>query len=257
VGLGVNDYTFGYLLYNPGVKPRKPLIGITVDRVQSEDDEYGAYKTGPFVARAVAAAGGVPVLMAVDPALAGHYADACHGFVFTGGLDPDTTLFGEPMHPKARKMDPLRQAFETTLLDALATRADRPVLGVCLGMQMLALHAGGRLNQYMPDTLADAHRHKRNQSHPINVVVEDSLIRPQDAQDHEPICSSHQQAVSDPGRLRIVAVADDGTVEAIDGKPIHGERFYLGVQWHPERGGDGPLNLGLFRQLVSAARDAR
>ncbi|MCA9062676.1 MAG: gamma-glutamyl-gamma-aminobutyrate hydrolase family protein [Planctomycetaceae bacterium] len=231
----------------------KPLIGITVDRIQNEQAEHGRYQTGPFIARAVAAAGGVPVLMAVDPAMAGHYAEACHGFVFTGGLDPDTTAFGEPMHPKARKLDPMRQAFETALLDALDKRDDRPVLGVCLGMQMMALHAGGKLNQYMPDTMADAQRHKNDLSHPIRITVDDSLIRPSDADDHEPICSSHQQAVSDPGRLRVIAVADDGTVEAIDGQPVHGERFYLGVQWHPERGGEGPLNLGLFRQLVSAA----
>lgn len=238
----------------------KPLIGITVDRFQNEQAEHSRYQTGPFIARAVAAAGGVPVLMAVDPALAGHYAEACRGFVFTGGLDPDTTAFGEPMHPKARKMDPVRQAFETALLDEINKHpgAGVPVLGVCLGMQMMALHAGGKLNQYMPDTLADAQRHKSNQSHPIKITVEDCVIRPDDADGHEPICSSHQQAVSDPGKLRVIAVADDGTIEAIDGKPVHGERFYLGVQWHPERGGDGPLNLGLFRQLISAAaRDAR
>jgi putative glutamine amidotransferase len=235
----------------------KPLIGITVDRAETEEYRHGAYQIGPFVARAVAAAGGVPVLMAVDPDLAGDYAETCHGFVFTGGLDPDTSAFGEPMHPQARKMDPQRQAFELMLLDALAERPGKPVLGICLGMQMMALHAGGRLNQYMPETLDDPAAHQKGADHPIRVTVTDALIAPADADGHEPIHSSHQQAVSDPGRMRVVAIAEDGTIEAIDGAPVNMERFYFGVQWHPERGGDGPLNLGLFGRLVSAARDAK
>ncbi len=239
------------------ISAMKPLIGITLDRVENELHKHGVYQIGPFVARSVAAAGGVPVLMAVDPSLAADYAESCDGFVFTGGFDPDTTRFGEPMHPKARKMDPNRQAFEVALLDALKDRRDKPVLGICLGMQMLALHAGGKLNQYMPETLENAEIHQKCQDHPIKVTAEDTWIKPGDAEGHEPICSSHQQAVSDPGKMRVVAIAPDGTVEAIDAKPTDTERFYFGVQWHPERGGDGPLNLGLFHQLVSAARDAR
>ncbi len=235
----------------------KPLIGITLDRVETEAYKHGAYQIGPFVVRAVAAAGGVPVLMAVDPDLAWDYAETCHGFVFTGGLDPDTAAFGEPMHPKARKMDPQRQAFELTLLDALAERPGKPVFGICLGMQMMALHAGGSLNQYMPETHDDPAAHHKGADHPIKVTVTDAVITPGDAEGHEPIHSSHQQAVSDPGRMRVVAIAEDGTIEAIDGKPTDADRFYLGVQWHPERGGDGPLNLGLFRRLISAALDAR
>lgn len=230
-----------------------------MDRVVTEDAAQGRFQIGPFVARAVSAAGGVPVLMAVDPTpgIEHDYVAACHGFVFTGGLDPDTTAFGEPMHPKARKMDPQRQAFELALLDALADQPNKPVLGICLGMQMLALHAGGKLNQYMPDTHTNPAAHQKGANHPIRVLVDDSVIRPEDALGHQPIYSSHQQAVFDPGKMRIIAVAPDDTIEAIDGRPIHGDRWYLGVQWHPERGGDGPLNQGLFRQLVSAARDAR
>jgi len=235
----------------------KPLIGITVDRVETEDYKHGAYQIGPFVARAVAAAGGVPVLLPMDPELTGDYADSCHGFVFTGGLDPDTAAFGEPMHPQARKMDPQRQAFELALLDALVERPGKPVFGICLGMQMMALHAGGTLNQYMPETHDNPAAHQKGADHPIRITVPDALITPADTEGHEPIYSSHQQAVSDPGRMRVIATAEDGTIEAIDGKPTDAARFYFGVQWHPERGGEGPLNLGLFRRLVSAASDAR
>jgi len=235
----------------------KPLIGITVDRITpGVDPEYelGRYQLGPSMGDAVARAGGVPILLTPDPELAADYVRSLDGFALSGGLDPDTTAFGEPMHPSARKMDPQRQAFETTLLDALAKRADVPVLGVCLGMQMMALHAGGKLNQYMPETHDRPEAHQKGVSHTLKITVDDCVLRPSDVEPGEPIYSSHQQAVSDPGKLRVVAVADDDTIEAVDGKPLHGDRFYLGVQWHPERGGDGPINLGLFQKLVSAAR---
>ncbi len=235
----------------------KPLIGITVDRVSTPEDSRKQYQLGPSMGQAVAKAGGVPVLLTPDPALAADYARSLDGFALSGGLDPDTTHFGEPMHPSARKMDPQRQAFETALLDALAEKDGVPVLGVCLGMQMMALHAGGRLNQYMPETHDDPEAHQKGASHPLKVTVDDSVLTQSDVQPGEAIYSSHQQAVSDPGKMRIVAVAHDGTVEAIDGQPIFGDRFYVGVQWHPERGGDGPTNLGLFQKLVAAARVSR
>jgi putative glutamine amidotransferase len=238
----------------PGMKP---LIGITLDRVESLEHPGGRYEVGAYVGRSVAEAGGVPVMLTPDPGLAGDYVDACDGFVFTGGLDPDTTQFGEPMHRKARKMDAVRQAFELALLDALAARVDRPVLGICLGMQMMALHAGGRLNQYMPETLEDPGVHQKGLDHRLRVVVEDGVLGPGDVAGGEAIHSAHQQAVSDTGKMRVVAVADDGTVEAIDGRPMYGDRFYLGVQWHPERGGEGPANLGLFERLIEAARVSR
>jgi putative glutamine amidotransferase len=236
----------------------RPLIGITIDRAADPDWREGRYQTGVFISRSVTRAGGLPVLMTPQPELAAQYADTCHGFVFTGGLDPDTAEFGEPMHPKARKMDAQRQAFELVLLDELNKRSGErgepgagvPVLGICLGMQMMALHAGGSLNQYMPDTLDNPALHQGGASHAIHLTVSDSALEPSD----EAIHSAHQQAVQDPGKMRVIATAPDGTVEAIDGRPMDAERFYLGVQWHPERGGDGPTNLGLFYRLMEAVR---
>ncbi len=76
------------------------------------------------------------------------------------------------------------------------------------------------------------------------------------------VVSYHRQAVEDPGRLRIVAVAPDGVIEATDDPT---RPFYVGVQWHPERAGslDDPnsthlqtgqdVNLGLYQRLVHAA----
>ena len=116
-------------------------------------------------------------------------------------------------------------------------------------MQLMALRAGGRLNQYLPDThTADVVERHRRGEHPITIDAHGGVLPRASGVIH----SNHQQAIEDPGSLRVIAAAD-GIIEAID-NPEH--PFYLGVQWHPERApsqDEGPLNLGLFRSLVLAA----
>ncbi len=195
--------------------------------------------------RAVTDAGGLPVVLAPMPALVGEFLRYCDAFLFTGGEDPRTEPFGQPTHPKATPVHPQRQEFETALLDALNARPRTPVLGVCLGMQMLALHAGGRLNQHMPDSVPTADRHQGDRTHLIQPSV--PIVSAGEVTSH------HTQSVEDPGRLRIVAKADDGVIEAVDDPA---RPFYLGVQWHPERTPFEPLGRALFVRLVEAARHA-
>jgi len=227
-----------------------PLIGITCDN-KDNADASGRYESPVAYARAVAAAGGVPVLLPQQIELAEEFVDRCDGLLMTGGADPRMEAFGEPTHPLAKVMAERRQAFELALLAALERRRDRAVLGVCLGMQMMALTAGGRLNQHLPDTLGDkALAHQRDNLHPIALVVGDSVLG---QASQVPVPSWHHQAVAVPGRLRLVATAPDGVIEAIDDPS---RPFYLGVQWHPERGGDGPFSAGLIRCFVAACRAA-
>jgi putative glutamine amidotransferase len=194
---------------------------------------------------AVAAAGGLPVLLPPIAELAAEHARRCDAVVFTGGDDPRTEPFGRPTHPKATPVRPERQMYESALLEILRERQPRtPVLGVCLGMQMMALHAGGVLNQHMPDTMKDAARHW-DASHAIVPGEGEPLIRGGMAR------SKHRQAVEDPGSLKVIARADDGVIEAVRdlSRP-----FYVGVQWHPERTEDAGLGAALFKALVAAAR---
>ena len=116
-----------------------PRIGISTDLAD------GRCRVGRTYGELVLAAGGVPILMQPHEALAGSYLDLCDGLILSGGDDPIMGDFGEVMHPKATPVDPLRQRFELKLLRLLDDRPDVPVLGVCLGMQYMALHAGGRL----------------------------------------------------------------------------------------------------------------
>lgn len=236
----------------------RPLIGISVDNVLNNIDS-GRYESNVNYSQAVAKAGGLPILLPQVMELVDHYVERIDGLLLTGGDDAHTEHFGDPAHPLSRCIEPGRQRFELALLEALMAFPQRPVLGVCLGMQIMALHAGGRLNQHLPDTLANAVEvHQNDRPHLIVVTTMNSAILGEWNQEPgqqpdlscESVVSSHHQAVMDAGRLRVVAHSVDGVIEAID-DPLRS--FYVGVQWHPERGGEGFFNLDLIRRFVNAS----
>lgn len=237
--------------------PRRPLIGITLDNLDNAASS-GRYEVGRGYSRAVADAGGVPVLLPHELNLVGEYVARCDGFILTGGVDPDTTALPTdwpghgPTHPKARVMDPGRQAFELALLTEIdLVKPQAAFLGICLGMQLLTLHHGGTLNQYLPDTHPPEvlERH-RLADHAVTVTADDSVLPQPGPEDNDVIHSNHQQVIDDVGQLRVVAVAEDGIIEAVDDPR---RPFRLGTQWHPERGDTGPLSRGLIARFVKAA----
>lgn len=224
---------------------RPPLIGITTDLCDHANGvRVFAYRS---YVRAVEAAGGVPLLLPPVGAFAGEHARRLDGFVLTGGDDPRTEAFGEPTHPAAVPVHADRQAFETSLLGALeAERPDAPVLGVCLGMQMMALCAGGRLDQHLPET-CPTHAEHWEREHRVEPAGEPGA----GLELAGTVRSRHRQAVADAGRLRVAARAPDAVVEAVTDPA---RRFYIGVQWHPERSPERAVGGALFAALVAAAR---
>ncbi len=212
---------------------------------------------GLAYAQCVHAAGGTPIILPPIPELLDAHLNLCDAFVLTGGDDPRTEEFGTPTHPKANPMHPQRQAYELALLRALQPRQHTPVLGVCLGMQLMSLVNGGQLDQHIADSRPDATRHWDGQ-HTIlgtptlrvgSSPLPSSLLIPSGL-----VASKHKQAVADPGRLQVLALSDDGLIEAV-ADPAR--KFYLGVQWHPERTQDPALGQRIFDELVKASADPR
>jgi putative glutamine amidotransferase len=221
----------------------RPLIAITSDLMIRKDRET-AYLTMTY-AQAVEAAGGIPVILpptSTDPQIISQLIAQFDGFILSGGDDPVMEPFGAPTHPNVTRVLPARQAFESELITQLNNHPDIPVLGICLGMQMLALGRGGTLNQYLPDT-HDTHESHWNQSHEITSIDETAL--PSGS-----VYSSHKQAVSDIADFRVLATSPDGIIEAFDDPS---RAFTLAIQWHPERTENPELGVNLFKRLINAS----
>jgi putative glutamine amidotransferase len=220
-----------------------PLIGMTTDF----DGERQFVR--PAYAAAIERAGGVPVLLPIELRAVEGLVNALDGFVLSGGDDPIMERWGVSTHPQATTVHPDRQAFELALLDALRDRApDKPVLGVCLGMQYMALHAGGAMDQHLPATdPRRAARHWGRQSHRVSLTLDGVRIEAD-------VLSHHRQVITDPGTLHACATSDDGLIEGVIDQS---RRFYIGVQWHPERTDAAAAGSCLFNRLVEACRGVR
>jgi putative glutamine amidotransferase len=227
-----------------------PLIGLTVYR---EEAAWGVWHQRADLlpaqyAEAVTSVGGVPVLLppSVTPGAAEAVVARLDGLVISGGADVDPGRYGAEPHPRTAGWRPDRDAWETALLDAAAA-VDLPVLGVCRGMQVMAVHAGGSLDQHTPDLVGhDEHSPGGDVFGEVRVTTEagtrvQSLVGPS----LDVSCHHHQSVATHPG-FTGSARAVDGTLEAMEAP---GDRFCVAVQWHPETIAD----VGLLAGLVDAA----
>ena len=220
---------------------RRPLIAITSD-LMVRNDRLTAFSTMTY-SSAVLRAGAIPVILPPIPSDLTQLIEHFDAFILTGGDDPQTESFGVPTHPAAVRVLEDRQSFETNLLNLLNDHPQVPVLGICLGMQMMALCNGGTLNQHLPDTHAT---HSAHWEHEHTIESIDQSVLKSGA-----VYSKHRQAVEDPGKYRVLATSSDNIIEAIDDPD---RAFTLGVQWHPERTTNDQLGQHIINQLVDAAR---
>jgi putative glutamine amidotransferase len=237
----------------------RPVIGITPDLGASTArpgrPALPRYELKQAYADAVLAAGGLPVVLpyteeeqAPEEAL-----QFCDGVVITGGaFDIPPQLYGAEAGDRLGPLKPGRTAFEQRVLRA-ALVADVPVLGICGGMQLLAVELGGTLYQDILQEVPGALDHEqkndpREPAHPAKVLPGSGLLAMVRANVLQ-VNSTHHQAVKDPGRAKVCAVAPDGIIEAIE---VPG-KFALGVEWHPELL-PGEEHLALYRALVERAR---
>jgi putative glutamine amidotransferase len=234
---------------------RRPIIGITCyveQAIWGPWDAPTALLLNTYV-EAITASGGRAVILPPDP-VDGDVASMLDGLVLAGGADIDPARYGATPHPETAGIRPTRDAGELVLLAAALDR-DLPILGVCRGMQLMAVAAGGSLHQHAPDVVGtEEHRplvgeYGRHDAR----FAPDSLVAGI-LGEHLKVNSYHHQLVADPGTLTVTGWAGDDTIEALE-DPAH--RFYLGVQWHPEATTDHRLFAALVTSSVGSASRTR
>jgi putative glutamine amidotransferase len=235
---------------------RRPLIGLTAyaQQVQYSAHDLMAGMLPMTYVKAVHATGGRAVLITPDDPDT-DVIESLDGIVFSGGGDIDPAYWGAEPHPEI-DVDVARDTSELMLMKA-ALAADLPTLGVCRGMQVMAVAAGGSLHQHLPDVIGHDRHRAASGTDPLavsasaygrhDVVTRAGSYAHALLGDHLTVNSFHHQSVDDPGEFAAVGwCPDDQVIEIIEDRS---RTFALGVQWHPERTAD----LRVFSALVEAA----
>ncbi len=229
------------------VAQRRPVIGIT--------GNYGdlTCKLGEGYYKQVVAAGGVPLIIppVADAAVLTSILEKVDAVLLSGGADINPLYQGEDPIPQLGGINSERDLPEL-LLARMAFHRQLPMLGICRGIQTLAMALGGKVAQHISTNIKHSQDADRSEpTHSVSIEKDSTLYNIYSGNQSPTLYvnSFHHQAVSEPGEhLRVVAKANDGVIEAIESaefKPI------LGVQWHPECMGES--GLPLFRWLVDEA----
>ena len=229
------------------VAQRRPVIGIT--------GNYGdlTCKLGEGYYKQVVAAGGVPLIIppVADAAVLTSIMEKVDAVLLSGGADINPLYQGEDPIPQLGGINSERDLPEL-LLARMAFHRQLPMLGICRGIQTLAMALGGKVAQHISTNIKHSQDADRSEpTHSVSIEKDSTLYNIYSGNQSPTLYvnSFHHQAVSEPGEhFRVVAKANDGVIEAIESaefKPI------LGVQWHPECMGES--GLPLFRWLVDEA----
>lgn len=181
--------------------------------------------------KAVRSVGAVAaVAYAADEADASALAQTFDALILPGGRDLPANEFGQEPHPANAYDSPMRDLSDKLLLEAFRA-ADKRILGICRGCQVVNVFCGGTLHQHLPDAFDPVLWHSGNITGRHSVTVAPGTLLASLLGGGEILVnSSHHQAVEKPGAgLCITAKAPDGVVEALEGNNI------LLLQWHPER----------------------
>ena len=227
---------------------RRPVIGITGNY------EELTCKLGRGYYQSVVAAGGIPVIIppSADTDVIVGTLEHIDGLILSGGGDINPLWAGEEPVPQLHTINQERDLPEL-LITRLAYNRQIPILGICRGIQTLAVALEGKVAQ---DIGAAGIKHSQDAdrsepTHSVSVEPNSTLLNIY-KEERLYVNSSHHQAVSDPGkRFRVTATSPDGIIEAIESAEF---KSIMGVQWHPECLTDG---LPLFQWLVCEAADFR
>ena len=225
-------------------------------RIELETDRFYLAR---FYSEAVEAAGGLPVHIPLIPKpefIRGVMA-GIDGLLLPGSdSDVDPLRYGDDPHPKLGSVHPEKDATDLLAL-AEAEESAIPVLAICFGLQSLNVSRGGSLIQDIGSQHPNAIKHEQGPprdrtSHRVK-ILDGSILGQLAGGTEAPVNSHHHQAIRNLGReLVATAWASDGLVEAVEDP--RGDRFVLGVQWHPELGWErDAFSRSVFSRFVSEA----
>lgn len=209
-----------------------PIIGITC--ATKEQDTRRFYRLRDTYLKAVTIAGGAPIILPLGTddlcvAIAPHL----DGLILSGGPDIPPDVLGIAPQPGARYMTDDRWRSECLWFAASLARRI-PVLGICLGMQVMNVAAGGTLINDIPTEYPTAEPHYAsddNCNHPI-CIQQETILANLVSGATATVRSAHHQAIDQLGEgFQSTAWTGDGLIEAIE----YTEGWIVGVQWHPER----------------------
>jgi len=227
----------------------QPVIGIT----GNYEDNICKLSHGYF--QSVVAAGGVPMIIppVEDANTLVNTLDRIDALILSGGGDINPLFGGDEPSPRLRGINQKRDLPEL-MITRLAYNRQIPILGICRGIQALAVALGGKVAQDISIQANVKHSQdadRAEQTHSIK-IAEDSVLYSLYGEEKIYVNSFHHQAVKDTGdKFRVVAKSSDGIIEAMESSEY---KSIIGVQWHPECLEDG---MPLFRWLVEEAKAFR
>ena len=236
----------------------QPIIGITGGLMQNQSGST-VCQVGLAYNTAITRAGGLPLLIpiGIDLQSLDSLIDIVDGVLFTGGGDIDLSYFDGVTHPRVYGVSPERDQLEFALLKAILEK-HLSFLAICRGIQVLNVAFGGTLHTHIQDQVDNALKHdwfpgypRDNLAHTVSLTCDSLLFKILGADD-VPVNSLHHQGIAKVGNgLEAIAFAPDGLVE---GLVVEGEKFALGVQWHPECLPDDPGMQNLFGKFIEACK---
>ena len=249
-------------------RARRPIVGIPTQTLQSLGGVSAEIPPSWVMSQryvlTLTAAGAIPWLVPLvdDETLRGIY-DALDAVFLPGGADIDPATYGSDPHPLCDRTDRERDRVEVALA-RWALEEDKPVLGVCRGMQLINVAAGGSLYQDLAQEFPGALKHDyfpfRGQAFARDYLAHEVLVTEGSRLAHLmgsgplKVNSMHHQGVRVLGRgLVATALSPDGLIEAIEGDR---DGYLVAVQWHPEALTDGDARTrGIFTDFIGAAAD--